>query len=325
MHSIYYVNPELDVPIYRQLVDAIRVAVKRGTLPPRAQLPTVQELSDTLGVARGTVKRAYDELDREGLVEKVQGRGTFVCYRPDSSGSSREQAMAAIDTLLEQLEAMGFTAAEINIFLNLKLRERSEQESYVKVALIECNPENLSSMAEQLRTINGIDLYCYQMDSIEEYPYKLNEDLDLIVTTSIHAPYLEQVIPPHKRLVRVALRLDPSCMAKIIKIKRDKRVGIVCYSKRFGDLLYRTCLEYTDNVMLQKPQLFSTELDMKAFLLDLDVVLVPQNYEKYCSMEDSGLLSQFSGKKIVCSYEMDEGSFIYLQEKTRRILEERTI
>ena len=75
MEFMFSVNPQLDIPIYRQLVDAIRAEVKKGTLPPQTQLPTVQELSETLNVARGTVKRVYDELEREGLVEKVQGRG----------------------------------------------------------------------------------------------------------------------------------------------------------------------------------------------------------------------------------------------------------
>ena len=325
MNPVYTVNPQLDIPIYRQLVDAIHAAVKKGTLAPGEQLPTVQELSEYLNVARGTIKRAYDELERQGLVDKVQGRGTFVRYRPTSSGSSRAQAMEAIDALLLQLEDMGFTTAEINIFLNLKLRERSEQESRVKVALVECNSENLSSMADQLRTISNVDLYSFLLESIQQYPYKLNDDLDLIVTTIEHAPYLEQVMPAGKPLAKVALRLVPQCMAEIVRLKRGKRVGILCYSQRYGQLLYRNCLEYADNLQLHTPVLFSQELNMAEFLQDLDAVLVPQHYEKYCSAKDAELLAHFSGDRIECHYEMDAGSFLYLQEKTRRILEERTI
>ena len=324
MDFTFFVNPQLDIPIYRQLVDAIRAEVKKGTLPPQTQLPTVQELSENLGVARGTVKRVYDELEREGLVEKVQGRGTFVSYHPIST-SKREQAMTAIDTLLEQLESMGFTAAEINIFLNLKLRERSEQESRLKVALVECNSENLASMSEQLHHIDNIDLYCHLFDSIEQYPYKLDENLDLIVTTLEHAPFLEQVLPAQKRLVRVALRLKPACMTEIIKLNPGSKVGILCYSKRFGNLLYRTCLEYTDNVRLEKPVLFSGEQDLKVYLQGLDVILLPEHYEKYCSLDDALLLAKFPGKRISCVYEMDDGSFVYLREKSRKILEERRI
>lgn len=321
---MFSVNPQLDVPLYRQLVDAIRAEVKKGNLPAQTQLPTVQELSENLGIARGTVKRVYDELEREGLIEKVQGRGTFVSYHPLST-SSREQAMHAIDALLEQLEGMGFTATEINIFLNLKLRELSEQESCLKVALVECNSENLASMAEQLHTIDNIDLYCHLFDSVEQYPYKLDESLDLIVTTLEHAPFLEQVLPAQKRLVRVALRLKPSSMTQIVKLKQGSNVGILCYTNRFGQLIYRTCLEYTDDIRLQKPVVFSEVQDMKAYLQKLDAVLLPENYEKYCSIEDAALIGKFTGKRIPCIYEMDDGSFVYLREKSRRILEERTI
>lgn len=324
MDYVFSVNPQLDVPLYRQLMDAIRAEVKKGNLPPNTQLPTVQELSENMGVARGTVKRVYDELEREGLIEKVQGRGTFVSYHPVSA-SSREQAMRAIDALLEQLEAMGFTAAEINIFLNLKLRELSEQESCIKVALVECNSENLTSMAEQLHTIENIDLYCHLFDSIEQYPYKLDESLDLIVTTLEHAPFLEQVLPAQKRLVRVALRLKPSSVAQIVKLEPGSNVGILCYTKRFGKLIYRTCLEYTNDLRLEKPVTFSEVEDMNSYLQKLDAVLLPEKFEKYCSDEDAVILSKFTGKRIACVYEMDDGSFVYLREKSRRILKERTI
>ena len=323
MDHIYQINPELDVPIYQQLVDAIRAAVKKGQLLSNTQLPTVQELSTRLGVARGTIKRAYDELERIGLVEKVQGRGTFISYRPEHSGSRKEQAMAAIDKLLSDLEEQGFTTAEINIFLNLKLRDRAEQESKVKIAVVECNTENLSRLADQLRTIPGTDIYAYLAESIEEYPYKLSDDLDLVVTTAAHADFLENVLPERRRMARVALRLTRHCLSDIIKLRRGKNVGILCYSMRFGHLLYNTCQTYTEGVALNSPVEFSAVPELEDYLQGKDAVLVPQDYEKYCSAKQAAVLERFHGKTIECSYELDEGSFIYLQEKTKRLLEEK--
>ena len=325
MEDIYQINPGLDVPIYQQLVDTIRTAVKKGILLPNQQLPTVSELSEKLGIARGTIKRAYDELERSGIVDKAQGRGTFVCYQPANSGSRKEQAMAAIDTLLENLEDLGFSAAEINIFLNLKLRERAEQESQVKVAVLECNPENLSQMSEQLHTIPRIDLYSYLTETIEQYPYKLSEDIDLIVTTAAHAEFLERVLPDRKRIARVAICLTPNCLSDIIKLRRGKRVGILGYSLRFGQLLYSTCQIYTEGVELDDPKIFDPQMDIQEYLRSKDAVLVPKNYEKYCDLRTAGFLDRFEGKLIECSYEMDAGSFLYLQEKTRRIIEEKTL
>ena len=325
MSAIYKINTELDVPIYRQLVDSIHTAVKKGDLSAGHQLPTVQEMTEQLGIARGTVKRAYDELERLGLVEKVQGRGTFVCYQPSNSGSRKEQAMAAIDSVLDQLENMGFSATEINIFLNLKLRERAEQEALVKVAVVECNPENLSQMSEQLRHINGVDLYPYLLDSIRQYPYKLAEDFDLIVTTAGHADYLENVVPLKKKVVRVALRLSTDSLAPIIKLRPGKELGIVGHSSRFADLLYRTGQNYAEEVNLHTPITTETAEKIGAYLQGKSAVLVPKGYEKYFTAPMVSALQKFGGTLVECYYEMDEGSLLYLETKIKRLLEDKKI
>lgn len=324
MSVIYKINTELDIPIYRQLVDSIHAAVKKGDLPAGHQLPTVQELTQQLGIARGTAKRAYDELERIGLVEKVQGRGTFVCYQPGNSGSRKEQAMSAIDSMLDQLEEMGFTPSEINIFLNLKLRERAEQETHAKVALVECNPENLYQMSQQFRHINGVDTYPYLLESIQQYPYKLNEDFDLIVTTASHADYLKSVVPSEKKIVRVALRLSAESLAPIIKLRPGKKLGIVGHSRRFADLLYRTAQTYAEDVELHTPVLASAEM-IVAYLQEKDAILVPISYERYFTKPVVDALHRFRGTLIECDYEMDEGSVLYLETKIKRLLSEKRI
>ena len=325
MNVIYKINPQLDVPIYRQLVDSIQVAVKKGDLPAGHQLPTVQEMNQGLGIARGTVKRAYDELERIGLVEKVQGRGTFVCYQPSNSGSRKEQAMAAIDSVLDQLENMGFSASEINIFLNLKLRERAEQEAYIKVAVVECNPENLTQMSEQLRHISQVELHSFLLEGIQQYPYKVGEDFDLIVITATHAEYMESVVPTRKRIARVALRPSARFLSHIIKLRPGKRVGIMGYSQRYCQLLYNTCMNYAEDVSVDTPLACAADADVKEYLKNKDVLLVPRSCEKYFGAETADAIRRFEGEVIECYYEMDEGSVLYLENKIKRLLEEKTI
>ncbi len=325
MQSIFHFNPELDIPIYQQLVDHIRAAVKSGVLKPGQQLPTVQDVSADLSIAKGTIKRAYDELEREGIVEKVQGRGTFVCYEPVSRESRKDRAMEAIDELLSRLEEMGLSAAEINIFLNLKLRQRAEEEKRVKVAVLECNPENLSNLSEQLRAIDGIDIHAHLMDSIAQYPYKLGEDIDLVVTTATHAQQVEDMLPVPVRVIRVGLRLIPACLAEIVKLRGHQVAGILCYSPRFGHLLQRTCQTYAEDIMVPEPVVFKPDMDIAAFLKGKDAILVPEDYEKYCTLQVAQQLRRFRGKLIPCGYELDEGSLLYLQEKTRRLLEAKNI
>jgi len=325
MDSVYKINPEVDVPIYQQLVDSIRAAIKNGTLPAGQQLPTVQEMTERLGIARGTIKRAYDELELGGLVEKAQGRGTFVRYQPANSNSRKEQAMAAIDDMLNHLEKMGFSPMEINIFLDLKLRQRAEQEAFVKVALVECNAECLSHMSEQLNHIGGVDLHAYHLESIEQYPYQLNEDFDLVVTTSNHGDCLAKILPEKVTLARTALRPSVHSLSGILKLQEGERLGIVGYSARFALLMYATCKSYVEDAEVFEPITAESERELEVYLADKTALLVPKFYEKYFSAGATELIRNFGGTVIDCYYKMDEGSVLYLESKIKRLLEAKSI
>ena len=70
------------VPIYRQIVDWVKVRVAGGQLAPGDQLPTVRQMAVDLNVNYNTVARAYLELEHTGVVNTLQGRGTFVADNP---------------------------------------------------------------------------------------------------------------------------------------------------------------------------------------------------------------------------------------------------
>lgn len=315
--NLYQIDPGLDIPIYQQLVDGIRSSIRNGVLPAGAQLPTVRQMAGQLGIANGTIKRAYDELEKEKYIEKTQGRGTFVSYRPEDSDSRKIKAMAAIDLLFEKLEDLGFSMAEMGIFLNLKLQERARTQSNLRVALVECNAEILSQLTDQLRKIQGIDVYPCLLDDILAYPYKLGDDSDLIVTTQEHADQLSALVPEPRKIARIAVRPSIHCTAQIVKLQPSDNVGILTGSLRFGKLLLEICRVYTEGVTVAEPCLFDGDVDR--YLADKTVVLVPENYERW----DKGavLLSQRASRLIQCSYRVDEGSYIYLEEKIQRLKE----
>lgn len=75
-------------PLYQQIVDGFRRAVSEGRLEPGAALPSFRALAEELMVSLITVKRAYEDLEREGIVYRRQGLGTFVADRGDAA--SRE-------------------------------------------------------------------------------------------------------------------------------------------------------------------------------------------------------------------------------------------
>ena len=67
------------VPLYKQLKDKIKDAILDGSLKPNQKIPSELELSQTYQISRITVRNAISELVDEDLLEKKQGKGTFVC------------------------------------------------------------------------------------------------------------------------------------------------------------------------------------------------------------------------------------------------------
>lgn len=79
------VDPRSHVPIYLQIADEIRAAVAAGVYRPGEALPSLRAMAVEVQVNPNTVQRAYDELEREGLVYSQRGRGLFVSEQGTAS------------------------------------------------------------------------------------------------------------------------------------------------------------------------------------------------------------------------------------------------
>ena len=76
-------------PLYVQIMDELRRALVPGTLGPDGALPSVRELASDLRVNPRTVSQAYAELEREGVVHVLHGKGTFVSRAAQPDGRER--------------------------------------------------------------------------------------------------------------------------------------------------------------------------------------------------------------------------------------------
>ena len=72
------INTSSMVPIYEQIIDQIKTMIRKQELKQNDQLPSVRALSKELKISVLTVKKAYDELEREGFTVTVHGKGSYV-------------------------------------------------------------------------------------------------------------------------------------------------------------------------------------------------------------------------------------------------------
>lgn len=103
------------VPAYRQIVDAVRVLLVEGTLPPGTVLPSVRRLAMDLGVHFNTVGEAYRELAEEGWLDLRHGRGATVIARgaPAAGPERVSEFRAEIRNLVARMRAAGLPGSRI--------------------------------------------------------------------------------------------------------------------------------------------------------------------------------------------------------------------
>lgn len=92
-------------PIYDQIYTQIKDQIIRGALKADEMLPSIRGLAKDLRISFITTKRAYDELEKEGFIYTVQGKGCFVA--PKNTELLREENLRKIEELLDQTIRLG--------------------------------------------------------------------------------------------------------------------------------------------------------------------------------------------------------------------------
>ena len=92
-------------PIYEQITDQIKSAIVTGQLVEGEQLPSIRALANSLRVSAITTKRAYADLEAAGLIETVQGKGTYVAG--GNAELIREEQMREVEGLLAKAVERG--------------------------------------------------------------------------------------------------------------------------------------------------------------------------------------------------------------------------
>ena len=114
MISINYLDPR---PIYEQIQSELRRLMLTGALPPGSRLPSVRELAGQLAINPNTIQRAYRELEADGYILSVAGKGSFVAQVDQIAEQQKKQAVGAFLAAAQRLRALGLTQAQLTQLL----------------------------------------------------------------------------------------------------------------------------------------------------------------------------------------------------------------
>ena len=124
------ISNQSELPIYAQIKEQLKEQILNGQIPEGSTLPSIRQLAKEVGVSVITTTRAYSDLEAEGFIATMQGKGSVVLSKDNSM--LREQYLMRIEegltTAIETARVMGLSNGELNeIFQNL-LHASAEKE-----------------------------------------------------------------------------------------------------------------------------------------------------------------------------------------------------
>ena len=90
-------------PIYEQIKEGLRKLVVSGAISAGEKLPSVRELASQLAINPNTIQRAYRELENEGYIYTLVGKGTFVAENGNTDNTREKELLREFDELVTEL------------------------------------------------------------------------------------------------------------------------------------------------------------------------------------------------------------------------------
>ena len=111
------------LPIYEQLKEQIVKLSMLGVLPPHEKLPSVRILAREIGINPNTVQKAYQDLERDGIIYTVSGKGSFVADSESSKAQIRAKALLEVGQATRKALLSGCGEAEIVSAVTTAIKE----------------------------------------------------------------------------------------------------------------------------------------------------------------------------------------------------------
>ena len=123
---LFQISPSSGVPIYRQLMDQVRILIGAGRLAEGDMVPSVRQIAEGLQINPMTVSKAWSLLERDGVLERVRGQGMRVLAAAKVRGTVKER-QHALQPLLERVVAqasqLGLSREQVMAAMSTALKE----------------------------------------------------------------------------------------------------------------------------------------------------------------------------------------------------------
>jgi len=288
------------VPLYLQLKDLIKYYISTGAIQEGQQLPGVNALAKELGINFETVRKAYKEIEKEGLVTMQRGRGTIVTLHrasvlkvsPDISPEL--EPVDAMKGLIKKLLHDGMDSSEIKKVIDKAFERISKERSLQTVVFTECSLHQVKEISTLLKNYLNLNVKPVLLKNLRSEVQKVIEgegELAGIITTGFHFHEVRDILSDTPVNIHVLItQMSPEAKQKLDSFDKRTSFGFIYRDQEsvtfFEDLL-RT--ELGERVKLSCCFL-EEESKIKDIIKSSDILLVsPPVFEKIKKMADVSL------------------------------------
>lgn len=102
-------------PLYEQIIEQIKLLVIKGHLSPGDAIPSVRKMAQTLDITPSTVAKAYQELERQKVIETIRAKGTFITTMPsvEPNVEELEKIRKRIQSEIIELKRTGYSEEDV--------------------------------------------------------------------------------------------------------------------------------------------------------------------------------------------------------------------
>jgi DNA-binding transcriptional regulator YhcF (GntR family) len=226
------------LPIHSQLQAQLVHLIQTRRLSAGTRLPTVRQLAGFLRINRNTVAKVFAEMEREGYLECIAGKGTFVAAAKRESKKKLERVqelLTIVDEAIQRAKKIGFSPEDLSLTLFART-QTAESEVGPKPGLlfVECNESDTDLFRTQLEEELGQKIDSMLLEALSQ---KVAEDRDffnryhIIVTTFYHIRDVQTIID--KQGIEVfGLMPDTSVgtLMRLMALPEGTVLGIACHS-----------------------------------------------------------------------------------------------
>lgn len=297
----WFIDKNNKIPLYLQLKDLINYYISTGALQADQQLPAVNALAGELGVNFETVRKAYKELERDGLLSMKRGQGTHVILRSvppasaKSSANGEDGLLDAAKNTVKNYLRQGISLEEAKRIIGQAFDEVSAENTQPEIIFTECNRLQVTEISQILRDYLNRPIKPVLLEDLPDELQNVAPDTSQplnIVTTGFHINEVrEKTRNMAVNIHALITHLSPETRRKLDAFGKNARFGFICRDQE-SISLYKDVLKVElDNPELDLTCTILTEKSKVAGILkSVDVLLVsPPVYEEIKSMASAEL------------------------------------